>query len=468
MEPVWGVDLEDLNKPEVVRQRAFRGAQTLPEMPGLSMEQQALALDSALQSIYVPTDQGCDILVRCIQRMQAFQRARYPDAKTYVGHIYGGAPQTDGGQFTCLTGLAGVGKSALMDALERVLPSTRKITPNTADSDIEIDLIRRLKVASKSTDGMVFRALANPLYAAESEKLNRSLAIEHLTQWFYNRLVLLLVIDEMQFLTQSLTANTRIAQLLMALGYPGVPVFYVANYSLVHRLAGRPQEERQRLLPDAIVLLPDGPESSSWCALLEEYVRAAPHIIRIDPVRDAATLHAYSGGLRRLLRQLFVKTLQYENPSCDGRITMARIGELYASHHYVNQRMDVEAMASLSMSPLLAASRRDLVCPFGDQADKHTSKRQRTTQTVTTPTRAALHMLESTLSPTARDTLKDLRAGGQAVADKTRAKASVQPLRRKGAVTADDLLAGAKAVRAMIDGKTPNAPEPPGPENKDG
>ena len=45
----------------------------------------------------------------------------------------------------------------------------------------------------------------------------------------------------------------------MIASYLNAPLVYSANYSLCHRLLKRPQEERDRLLSDIIVVMPEMP-----------------------------------------------------------------------------------------------------------------------------------------------------------------------------------------------------------------
>jgi hypothetical protein len=63
-----------------------------------------------------------------------------------------------------------------------------------------------------------------------------------------------ILLDELQFLAQS-GATTRITKTLLLHTYLGPPLLYSANYNMVHALASRPQQYRDRLLSSPIVML---------------------------------------------------------------------------------------------------------------------------------------------------------------------------------------------------------------------
>jgi hypothetical protein len=121
-------------------------------------------------------------------------------------------------------------------------------------------------------------------------------------------------------------------------------------------------------------------------------------------------------------------------------------------------REDVEALASLSVSPILASKRPDLISPFqGDRTNESMSRPvQRTvrpslaTEGAAVVPLAVAYQLESTLSPDAKRILTEMRGDTDPV--QTRAHSSKS--RRSGGVhakvTAESLYAGAKLARNLI------------------
>ncbi len=55
-----------------------------------------------------------------------------------------------------------------------------------------------------------------------------------------------------------------VTDILLTLARIGLPMIYLANYSLLHKLMGRNQEDTQRLLIQPRVMQPDDPAGPDW------------------------------------------------------------------------------------------------------------------------------------------------------------------------------------------------------------
>jgi hypothetical protein len=174
----------------------------------------------------------------------------------------------------------------------------------------------------------------------------------------------LLTADECQFFTQSANANTAISKALLLLGSLGVPFIFCSNYSLGHKLKDRPQEERQRLLCSPIVLLPDHHESEDWRDYLAECKRVAGDWLDIDVINDAASIHHYSFGLKRLVVRLIVIAYRHMAESGEKKIKLAQIQRAYLSTDYSVNRVDVETLIRISINSTTSAKEKHLLCPF--------------------------------------------------------------------------------------------------------
>ncbi|MBN8779571.1 MULTISPECIES: hypothetical protein [unclassified Thiobacillus] len=98
----------------------------------------------------------------------------------------------------------------------------------------------------------------------------------------------------------------RATQILLSMSYLGLPMVNIANFSLVHKLMQRPQEDRQRLLAKPCVLVPDSPESQDWIQTLATYRAVASDVLVYDPVNDAKYIFLLSAGIKRLVVRLLV------------------------------------------------------------------------------------------------------------------------------------------------------------------
>ncbi|WP_141211464.1 hypothetical protein [Rhodoferax sp. TH121] len=187
--------------------------------------------------------------------------------------------------------------------------------------------------------------------------------------------VALLLADEFQFLTASASANTRITQTLLSMGYCGLPTVYVANHSLLHRLLRRPQEDRDRLLADLMILSPDTPESDDWSDTLAALIAVSPEIFRINPKTDAPQFHRYCAGIKRAAVGLLVEGYRIaRSQTNDGRFTvnMEHIQSAYRSHLFFAHRIDIEIVTQqLILGRQVDNKRNDLWCPIGQPDRLH-------------------------------------------------------------------------------------------------
>ena len=159
-------------------------------------------------------------------------------------------------------------------------------------------------------------------------------------------------------------------------GYCGLPTIYIANYSLLYRLLRRPQEDRDRLLADVIIMAPDGPESSDWAQTLAALMAAAPEVFRIDSESDGAQFHRYCAGIKRTAANLLVagyRMARVQRPDHeDIYVTMAHIQAAYQSMPFAVHRADVEIITQqLILGRQVNRKHRDLWCPLGQPASLH-------------------------------------------------------------------------------------------------
>lgn len=465
-ETPWLEGLEPLLDEEAIYERAFRGARPLSFTAEQPVEQKVRLLESALKEIYVPTPGGCQLILMLVGRLYAALIERYSDIDNYKSKVYEPPKNDEDENYICLTGLAGVGKTSLLAAFERVIPAPRLVHLSDSLPDVQINLIRRLKIKSKASDSQVYLALANKLFAQGKKKLGQNEARDHIVPWLFNTGVVMVAVDEMQFFTQSKTANTKVTKLLMSLGGMAPVLVMAMNYSLVRRLLNRPQEERDRLLADCHILEPDRPEADSWQRLIAECVNVLPDTFNLDPPSCSIELHRLTAGLPRMLRQLLLCAYRYTAKAYEGSVNMSAIREAYRSQAFSTQRANVEALVSLSVSKSKHNNRSDLICPFdGNNFSERPGVAAAETQgdvsstmdpyeRVVTP--AVQYQLESTLPPEVRRTLKTIRNISKPAPADTKKSGSVHPIRKKKQTETDGLYQGLDAFREEISGEHKN------------
>nr|WP_267876830.1 ATP-binding protein [Massilia aquatica] len=379
-----------------------------------------------------------------VERVRHLAARRLPTPRAYEQAIYSRQPVILADQeIWGLTGLAGVGKSSAMRALERALSPVPGVCL-TSSVQVPMRPVIHLTIRSQRSSGPVLRSLANPVFVAGRQNLPPAELAEHLRQWLYTQGTQLLIVDELQSMTRGESSSTLIANLVAELNELGPAVVYVFNYSLGHKLLTRNQEDKDRLLAKTLILKPSHGSSQEWILQVDEHVMVAPHLLDIEGERDAPELHRLTGGLCRLLGLLLLEACRISWPAKLGRrVTMADVRAAYGSSAYASQRADIEDLRSLSVSSRLRDRRKDLLCPFPDLASRE-AETSRSLLDADSPAPAAIRVMESALNHGARHVLQELRAQAHEVSSGERKAATVTKLTRRPALTAEALLTGAK------------------------
>lgn len=454
----WLGWFKGLDSDEGLRQRVTLRPDTLT---GLAKDSPVAACERLRQAwlrTYIPSDDHLVILRQLVERVRLCAASRLPSVRDYEEAIYSRAPIMAGEQeIWGLTGLAGVGKSSIVKALQRAVrpDDTMCISPLV---QARIQPVQYIAMHAERSAGPVLRALANPVFVVGRKNIPAADMNQHLRQWLYMQGTQLLLIDELQALTRGDRSSTLIANLISDLNALGVAVVYVFNHSLGHKLMQRPQEDKDRLLAKCVSLKPCPADAPRWQHVVEAYVGVADGWIDIAAARDAAELHALTAGLYRGLGFLLLGACRTAWQSrVDRPVTMTDVRAAYQSGLFASQRADVEAIRSLSFSGRLSEQRKDLRSPFPEPLQPKRERHDRASaQTGFPPPPAAVHLMETALNQDERKVLKLLRAQDESVSV-TKKSATVTKLSRRAPLSAEALLAGAK----LLDGRIAKRPRPP-------
>jgi hypothetical protein len=361
----WVDRLHGLERMDRIKARVRVDAKPIEGLMSLPCESAVVLLSNELKRVFYPTDQACELLRMHVARAQAFAGLRYPARMSFLSDVESEEDILAAGSCWCLTGWAGVGKSELMKALERLMPAPEVLSVNSQYPAQPAFSLRRIAVNISVRETEVLRRLGNPAVFDVRQRVDLPALVAHVRTWFLRTGVVTLVGDELQFVTQSSDANTRVAQLLQTLSILGVPFTYVANFSLGHRLKKRPQEGRQRLLANYQLLMPDGAESECWQGVVKTCLDAAPGAFGLSALEHSVELHRLTAGLKRVLRQLLEAAFRIAHSRSHQRcVTIDDIRVAYHSAAFATNREDVEALIALPHSPSIRRARLDLVCPF--------------------------------------------------------------------------------------------------------
>lgn len=354
-------DIDNLRDKVIVR------GPVLNDLHNLPLEEASRQLRQAFRTVFYPTNQCLSILSRLIAVSKSHCAITYPDNKSFIRGIYAETPPLP--EFSSpmyLTGLAGIGKTEILRTFQRLLSQNDEITVDTSHPPFRIQPPWLVTVQSRSSARDVLTALAGQdgkLY--ELVRRCRKLA--------YRDGIPFLVADELQFVTGSDSANTRVSQMLMSLGYVGVPFLFAANFSMLQRLMKRPGEEQQRLLAQPIVLMPDAPDSEDWRKTIQALVEISPANFILDPEKLAPDLHRYTFGRKRALTQLLTLAFRIEFPN-GGIVTSTSLAKAYKDASYTVFRDETECLFKQTITNRPNRGRSDLWCPLPNDGESQVAQ----------------------------------------------------------------------------------------------
>lgn len=355
---IWARQFESLLCRKALKKAAERYPEPLIDLwrfPAILAEEK---LRKCLESIFFPSEQCLDLLEEWVGEAHAYASLTYSDTLNFCAAVQSGSPPIpEWSDISILTGPAGVGKTAVSEALHRVL--ARETSFATPDGTCwPLKLAWYVKFRDIKTENGFWKRLGSPYTATHHN-------VFYARRLAYRLGICRLDLDEMQFYTQSKDANTNITKLLMAVGNLGLPTNVVGNYSLIRRLMKRDSPDQQRLLSAVKVMMPDDPESEDWAMFLSCQKRAVPAVIDIDAKRDGPTINLLSGGQKRAeIRLLLIAYSNKRKASRDPNVTisLADIQRAYDSAQFQFHRDEIEEIARRAITNV--SKDDDLSCPI--------------------------------------------------------------------------------------------------------
>lgn len=209
-----------------------------------------------LAGLYIPSSEEVTLIQKFVGMARAHRARNYVDPKDYFQRLYRRGYQ--GNDFrapVCLTGPAGVGKSSLMQAVHRILPQSQEVNLGPQGGRLRVSASWFICAQDRSTVSKMLRPFVQAEWIDAPKDTTQAVA-----GIIFKNAVSLIILDEMQFMTQSAQANTAVTKALYQFSHLGAPLVFVANYSLCNLLLRRPEQDRQRLLATPSVLFPSRPK----------------------------------------------------------------------------------------------------------------------------------------------------------------------------------------------------------------
>lgn len=388
-------------------------------------------LDSAMKQVVVPTSQMISGMRYLIERATTYCDGAYPSTTAVLGLIYGSksAYSPDNRRATCITGLAGVGKSVLFDSFMRIFSS-----PIALDipGHVGLELRPCWRMTIRGRAG--FSSLVLPHFRIKNgnspSRVYDDAASEAAAQG-----IALIFADEFQFISSE-KANTMMVSLLYRLSEIGPPVIYACNFSMVNALWRRPQQDRDRLLLDSLVIHPEdvGPD---WEATVAGLLEVAEEFSGLKNEAASRLLHDYTFGIKRCLQSILSFAYAQMRKNGETVVTAVHVSSAYHSAEYAAMREDVEILVRGKVTP--SALRKDLACPLVNNRNIPHQYKNNGTRTDQAGTISASHAaLLSMLTPEMRALVSKLDSNTTSPAAK---KGSTL---RKPSPTVENLLGGAE------------------------
>jgi hypothetical protein len=407
---------EELSDAEITRRFEHRPEPIDPKRYG---DKRALiaAIARSLKSLAIATPQLVETCRWVHDRCAIHANSVYGSRGSFMQDCYDRDHNSPSDKFAmCLSGPAGMGKSTFLRRMTHVLPAPAVISGDPGSTAFSLVSawsldIKESRTAKRMLEQLIKKAGGTPSGKDIEELTSQARRLAHQMG------VSVLFVDDLQFHTKSAKASTNIVNTVFTLMEIGVPVLTVANYSLLHKLQNRPQEDRQRLLGDVRVIVPDAPHSAAWSATVTGFAALAPEIFVIDPSTDAADLHVRTAGDRRDLAFLMLIAVA-KSKALRPVIGMDELDAAYESVTFADNRKDVELM-NLQFATGRCA-RKDLWCPIPlPQSDEAELKKAAQTRG---EEQMVANMLQNSMTPRQRKLYQDLKNAGRG-----RTKAKTDP-----------------------------------------
>lgn len=357
-----------------VKLSAIQGLQDVPSETACNL------LREHLKKLFIPDPQGVSWIRRALGMCHAHALAHYSSEEDFAERVHSPELSLSGDPVTRFTtSEAGWGKTQLAWALMRLLASNSLIQVGHSILPRRVVGVVRLQVDDKTSRAAIMNALAAAAGYPEDYKSSAVEELASLRKQLYLAGVMLILVDELQFMAQS-SASNLIVKTLHFLRSIGIPVVFIGNYSLGHKLLRRPQEDQHRLLSQPDVLLSEDWESESFESYLQGLVDAMGDQLAIKPRDDAKLLHWYSGGNRRTVRELVVLAYFQVRETAKARgSTKVHLNDLtaaYSSRDFSTRRGEVELCRKLLIDSKRPKTRIDLWCPFSlpPELEEHRAK----------------------------------------------------------------------------------------------
>lgn len=315
-----------------------------------------------MEAIFIPDDQAIRLIRRVLGVARGHAEHYYPDRQSYLRGINGARPPLSEAPVICVSGLAGTGKSEIAKAMRRFFQDGPTADPGSGYQPVSLESGWHVSVENAtSLKSLLEQPVRGRLYGLRSFNSDAALR-EMASRLAFRHGASFLIADELQFGSLSTTANASITRLLYQLWYIGLPLVFIGNFSLLHRLMKRPPEDRHRLLSDPIVILPDTPDNPSVGALYEQYRLVSEGALCSAPSMHVEQIEHYCAGIKRNRKKLLILAYRIVRENGRDEVTGSDLEAAYLSCEFTIFRNEATILRTQDASKRKV--RDDLWCPL--------------------------------------------------------------------------------------------------------
>lgn len=348
------MDIENIRRRVVVRPEPVADLESLH--PSLAADY----LAERLKEIYLPNAFSLNFIHEMTGLAYLHNLRVFSSEVEYAARIFK-PPEVEVSPI-CLTGLAGVGKSQTIAALRRALPPPIELACDLYQGNIELTSLWYASARGKASGKQL---LLDFVHGSGHDGRGGNLAklLVECRRRANRDGVSMVVLEETQHINTGMGAS-KVTDILLTMAAIGPPMIFVSNYSLVHKLLCRNSEDRQRLLSEPRIMLPEDPNSQDWADYVRECMRVSGGRVKASNDKFAAELYRSTFGIKRLAVQL-IKLAYIECRAAErSRIEVEDLHKAYKSSAYTSNARDVEDLQLQIINKGTSGTLRDLHCPF--------------------------------------------------------------------------------------------------------
>lgn len=175
------------------------------------------------------------------------------------------------------------------------------------------------------------------------------------------------MLDETQFASHSPAAGARAVSWVLTFGRLPPPFLFAVNYDLLKKLLDRPDYDKDRILADPKILMPEPPRSDGMRKYLSECQVVLAEVLGFQLEEEPDLIFSFTANVRRKVARLLVLAFEAMRAAKAKAIMPEHLRAAYGSLKYSAMRGDVVAILTQSLKGAPVAGKGALWCPIATE-----------------------------------------------------------------------------------------------------